>query len=213
MKETLELTGTIEKIIFRNSGNGYTVAAFRVEKRGDAEAEKETLTVVGTFGDCHEGRTYLLRGEITTHAKYGRQLQVSTYEEAMPEGSEAVEQFLAGGAIRGIGPKMAAAIVAKFGDDTLTVIETQPERLTEISGIGEKKAAAITESFRAQREFAAIAIELQRYGVNSHQAMQLYRAFGADTVQKVMDDPYCLAGEELNIGFRRADEIARKLPC
>ena len=222
MKEVLELTGTVEKIIFRNDSNGYTVAAFRVESAAadglsPEEAadllttDEETLTIVGTFGDCREGRSYLLRGSLTSHARYGTQFQADYYEEEMPKGREAVEQFLASGTIKGVGPKMAAAIVERFGDDTLTVIETEPDRLTEISGIGEKKAAAIADSYKAQREFASIAIELQRYGITSHQAMTLYKTFGAETVATVTDDPYLLVGEDLGIGFRRADAIAQRM--
>ena len=114
----------VERITYQNPENGYSVIKCRAKNFSDL------VTVVGSMPDVHVGSVLSLTGQWRVDARYGRQFQVDTYEEEMPKGSEAVEQFLSSGAIRGIGPKMARAIVNKFGDDTLEIIEKEPDRLT-----------------------------------------------------------------------------------
>ena len=127
MKE--EKQGVIADIIFHNQENGYTIAVF--------ETEDEQFTAVGNLPSCHKGRSYLLRGQWKIHPTYGEQFAISSFEEVMPSTEEGIEEFLSSGVLKGIGKKTAAAIVARFGNETFAVIENQPHRLTEIPGIGE----------------------------------------------------------------------------
>lgn len=203
MKEFLEVEGIISDIIFYNKENGYIVAVF--------ETEEEMFTIVGNVFDALEGKSYLLRGNFIEHKKYGEQFSFFEYEEIMPETEEGVESFLCSGVIKGIGPKMAAAIVARFGKETLKIIESNPERLTEVSGIGEKKAELISEAFLKHRTFAQIVIFLQKFGIRSEMAMRLYKAYGDKTIAFIEENPYRLVEDVFGIGFKKADQIAEKL--
>jgi len=143
-----EKQGTITEIIFRNDDNGYTVAVM--------ETDEEEFTVVGVLPVCVKGTGYRMRGSFKVHPTYGEQFAFTEYEELLPEGADKITAFLASGVIRGIGPKTAALIVGHFGENTLKIIEEEPRRLLEISGIGEKKIATVKESYDAHREFATI---------------------------------------------------------
>lgn len=129
MEETIE--GYVEHIIFRNQENGYTVASL--------VSDGEEITCVGTFRFLNEGETIRAKGEFTRHPSYGRQFSVSSYESVIPQDSAAMERYLGSGAIKGIGAALAARIVKKFGEDTLRIVEEEPERLAEVKGISEKR--------------------------------------------------------------------------
>lgn len=198
-----EKQGIIAEIIFHNQENSYTIAVF--------ETEDEQFTAVGTLPSCRKGSTYLIRGQWKVHPSYGEQFSFFEFEEIMPSSEEGIEDFLASGVLKGIGKKTAAAIVAKFGSKTLDIIENQPERLTEISGIGPKKAESVAEAFRSHREFANITLYLQQYGINADYAMKLYRVYGPDTIAAIEDNPYQLVDDVFGIGFKKADRIAQKM--
>ncbi|MBR3212818.1 MAG: ATP-dependent RecD-like DNA helicase [Firmicutes bacterium] len=198
-----ERTGTVCEVIFRNEENGYTVAVM--------ETDDEYITVVGNLPNCAKGSRFTLRGTVKEHPLYGEQFAFTEFMEIMPENAEAIFDFLRSGVIKGVGPVTAAALVAKFGDDTLKIIEEEPEKLTEVSGIGEKTADKIVESFRAHREFADVSIALQEYGLSIAQAMRLYAAYGPDAVDIVQSDPYRLIDEVPGFGFRKADVIASRM--
>ena len=198
-----ERTGTVCEIVYRNEENGYTVAVM--------ETDDEYITVVGNLPNCAKGSRFTLRGTVKEHPLYGEQFAFTEFMEIMPENAEAIFDFLRSGVIKGVGPVTAAALVAKFGDDTLKIIEEEPEKLTEVSGIGEKTADKIVESFRAHREFADGSIALQEYGLSIAQAMRLYAAYGPDAVDIVQSDPYRLIDEVPGFGFRKADVIAAKM--
>ena len=198
-----ERTGTVCEVIFRSEENGYTVAVM--------ETDDEYITVVGNLPNCAKGSRFTLRGTVKEHPLYGEQFAFTEFMEIMPENAEAIFDFLRSGVIKGVGPVTAAALVAKFGDDTLKIIEEEPEKLTGVSGIGEKTADKIVESFRAHREFADVSIALQEYGLSIAQAMRLYAAYGTDAVDIVQSDPYRLIDEVPGFGFRKADVIAAKM--
>ena len=198
-----EITGTLTQIIFYNEENGYTIA--------EMETEDELVTVVGGLPYAKTGTTYLLRGEYRVHPKYGEQFSFSHAEEAMPTTASGIQEFLASGTIKGIGPKTAAAIVKRFGEDTMEIIESDPDRLTEVDGIGRKKAVQIAESYSAHREFADVALAFGEYGLTSSQALKLYMSYGKDAVSIVRDNPYRLIDEVRGIGFRKADAIAEAM--
>ena len=137
MSETV--TGYIDHVIFRNEDNGYTVMVLKGMEEG------QELTCVGTFPAITQGVSIEASGNYTTHPVYGKQFQISSYVEKMPEDALAVERYLGSGAIKGIGAALAARIVRRFGDDTMRIVEEEPERLAEIKGISEKKAMEIAE--------------------------------------------------------------------
>ncbi|MBQ9708791.1 MAG: ATP-dependent RecD-like DNA helicase, partial [Firmicutes bacterium] len=198
-----EYEGAIVEIIFHNSENGYTVAIF--------ETDLEAFTVVGTLPSVRVGQSLKIRGQFREHPTYGEQFQISEWEETLPSSKEGIREFLASGVMKGVGKKTARLIVSKFGEDTLRVIEEEPERLTEINGIGPKTADRIAESYRAHREFAGITLYLQSYGIGPGYALKLYQVYGADTVAAVEENPYRLVDEVFGIGFKKADAIARKI--
>ena len=198
-----EKKGVLTEIIFHNDENGYTVGVF--------ETEEEYFTCVGCIAEPRKGATYRLTGEFRVHPGYGEQFSFTACEEVMPEGTDEIRAFLASGTVKGIGPKTAALIVDKFGEDTLRIMEESPERLTEISGIGEKKAKQIGESYAVRREFAGVSLHFQKYGITSDQAYKLYRAYGAEAVALIEENPYRLVDEVYGFGFKRADAIAEKL--
>lgn len=199
----MQQEGKLGKIIFNNPENGYTVAVF--------DTEAGAIRIAGSFAEPKSGAKYRLEGRFTIHPKYGEQFSVSSYEEMMPEGADAILEFLSAGNIRGIGPKTAAQIVDMFGDETLTVIEETPERLLMVSGIGAKTLARITESFGESREFAGTSIELRELGIEMNEAVRVYKLYGKDSVRIVSENPYILAEDIRGINFNRADAIAAKL--
>lgn len=198
-----EKQGTIAEIIFHNQENAYTIAVF--------ETEEEQFTAVGNLPACRKGSAYIIQGQWKNHPTYGEQFAFSSFEEIMPSSEAGIEEFLASGVLKGIGRKTAAAIVAKFGSETFDIIEKEPQRLTEISGIGAKKAEAVSEAFRSHREFAEITLYLQQFGINADYAMKLYKVYGRDTIGAVEENPYRLAEDVYGIGFKKADKIAQKI--
>ncbi len=198
-----EKKGTIADIIFRNEKNGYTIAVF--------ETEEEQFTAVGSMAACRKGLSLVLRGSFTVHPKYGEQFAFSGYEEVIPESLQGIEEFLATGMLKGIGPKTAAAIVQKFGKDTFRIMEETPEKLAEVSGIGTKKAAAIGEAFALHREFAKVTMYFQKFGISTDYSLKLYKAYGSQTIRIIEENPYVMIDDIFGIGFRKADSIATKI--
>ncbi len=194
---------TIAEIIFYNEENGYTVAA--------VQSETEEFVAVGCLPDSSKGRTYVLSGVWKQHHSYGEQFVFSEFREVMPTSLEGIREFLASGMLKGIGRKTAASIVAKFGKNTFDVIEKAPHRLTEISGIGQAKAEAVSEAFRAHREFAEVAMYFQQYGISTEYAMKLYKQYGSDTIAVTAQNPYQIVKDVSGIGFHKADVMALAL--
>lgn len=197
--------GVIADVIYSNRENGYTIAVF------ENEETQEQFTACGYLPPADRGRVFTLKGTWKTHPSYGEQFSFQSYEEELPKTSKGIEDFLSSGLMRGIGKKTAAVIVKKFGEDTLRVIEEEPERLTEIDGIGKVKAASVAEAFRVHREFAQIVLYLQQFGISAGYAMKLYKVYGSDTIKAIEENPYQLVDDVFGIGFRKADKIAEKM--
>lgn len=193
----------ITEIIFHNESNGYTVAV--------AESREEEFTVVGCLPSSCLGMTYELTGEWKNHQTYGEQFAFTEFREVMPTSADGIEGFLASGVLKGIGKKTAAAIVKKFGQDTFRIIEEEPHRLVEVSGIGAAKAETICDAFAAHKEFAEVTLYFQQYGISADYAMKLYRQYGAAAVDIARENPYQLIKDVAGIGFRKADAMALKL--
>lgn len=199
-----ELMGRLADIIFHNSENGYLVGVLETD-------DGEEITVVGTLPLPREGGTYAFFGKQVIHPAYGHQFAFDTYEEVVPQTAEAIEAFLASGIIRGIGPSTASLIVKAFGDRSLEIIENEPERLLDISGIGPKKLVVIKEGFDSQREVRNIVMFLRTHGISASFAGKIYKKYGSEAISQLEKNPYRLVDDIWGIGFRQADEIASKL--
>ena len=196
--------GTVEDIIFRNDQNGWTVAAVRLDGSG-------RTSVVGILPFLAVGEHAIFDGELVEHRDYGEQIRVSSYETTRPETKSAVEKYLASGLVKGIGPATAKLIVQRFGARALDVMESEPERLTEVAGIGRKRAATIAESFAEQNEMRTTLMFLQNYGLSPTLSMKIYRAYGDMTEKVLRANPYRLVDEIDGVGFKTADAIATAL--
>lgn len=199
----MQIEGKLVRIIFNNSSNGYTVGVF--------DTEDGAIRIAGSFAEPRIGTAYKLDGKFTVHPKYGEQFSVAGYEEKLPEGKEAILEFLAAGNIRGIGPKTAKLIVDAFGEESLKVIEETPEKLLRINGIGPKSLAKITESYGESREFADSSLVLREIGIEMSDAVKIYKLYGKDAVAIVRENPYILVEDIRGMTFPKADEIASKL--
>lgn len=193
-------TGTIEEIIYHNEENGYTV--------GIMETDDDVVTFTGTFANISEGETMCLTGQWGNHKRYGKQFNVESYEIILPDSLMGIEKYLSSGLIKGVGKSTAKRLVEHFGDKTLEVMQYNPGLITEVEGIGEKKATIITESFREQIEIKEIMMYLQKYGITPSYGIRIYKKYGKETVEKVSDNPYMLAEEIQGIGFKLADKVA-----
>lgn len=201
----MELSGTIESIIYRNADNGYTVLELLTD-------DDEHVTAVGSLALCNRGERVMLGGYFTSHPKYGKQFRAESYKTLAPATLSAIESYLGSGLIKGIGPSTARAIVQTFGMDTLDVLDHAPERLLEISGIGKKRCALITASYRENTELRDIMLALEPYGVTVGQAMKLYRIYGSLCLARIEENPYQMIADVEGIGFVTADRIAQNVP-
>ena len=203
MSETV--TGYLDHVIFRNDDNGYTVMVLK-----GLEEEKE-LTCVGTFPAITQGASIEAMGNYITHPVYGKQFQISSYVEKMPEDALAMERYLGSGAIKGIGAALAARIVRRFGNDTMRIVEEEPERLAEIKGISEKKALEIAEQMTEKADMRRAMVFLQKYGISLNLGAKIYQKYGQSVYGVLQENPYRLAEDISGVGFRIADEIASRI--
>ena len=203
MSETV--TGYIDHVIFRNDDNGYTVMVLK------GMEEEQELTCVGTFPAITQGASIEATGNYITHPVYGKQFQISSYTEKMPEDALAMERYLGSGAIKGIGAALAARIVRRFGNDTMRIVEEEPERLAEIKGISEKKALEIAEQMTEKADMRRAMVFLQKYGISLNLGAKIYHKYGQSVYGVLQENPYRLAEDISGVGFRIADEIASRI--
>lgn len=196
------IEGYVDHIIYRNSDNGYTVMSLDVEG--------EEVTCVGILSYIGEGEKIEAQGQYIAHPTYGEQFKIETYGIKPPEDEEAVERYLGSGAIKGVGTALAARIVRRFHGDTFRIIEEEPERLAEIKGISDKKAREIAEQVYEKRDMRKAMIFLQQFGITTALAVKIYEQYGANIYQVIQENPYQLADDISGVGFRIADEIAKR---
>lgn len=197
------LSGYVEKIVFRNTESGYTVLNL---VRDDIE-----VTCVGSFPFINEGEYIEVIGTYIEHPLYGEQLKVEQYDMKQPEDLFSMERYLGSGAIKGIGATMAARIVRKFKKDTFRIIEEEPERLAEVKGISERIAREIATQFEEKKEMRNAMLFLQQYGITTNLSVKIYQAYGCKLYDIIKENPYKLADDIQGVGFKIADEIARKV--
>jgi len=198
------LDGTVERVVYRDEATHFSVARFAVDGG-------EPVTVVGALPPLGEGLPLRLRGRWVVDRKWGKQFKVDSFQTRSPETLVGIERFLGSGSIPGIGPELARRLVARFGLDTLKVIETQPHRLIEVDGIGPSRASRVAAAFAEQRHLQDVMVFLRGHGVTAAFAARILKRYGNDAIRVVRENPYRLALEVWGIGFRTADGIAEKL--
>ena len=204
MQETQILQGTVAAVVYQNYDNGYAVLRLGV---GDGE----TVTVVGTIPLPSVGERLMVTGRWGTHQSYGRQFEAEFLERLMPQTAMEILRYLSGRVIKGIGPKTAARIVDRFGDETLTIMERDPLRLAEVPGISREKAKAIGEEFRLRVGMRQLMEFFTLHQLPAELAVRTYKLYGESTVELLYDDPYLLMDEGLEAPFGSVDRFAIEL--
>lgn len=196
---------TVERITYQNEENGWSV--LRVNVKG----YKDVVTLVGNFCDTKVGAVLAVEGNWRMDAKFGKQFQAVNWKEELPSSIVGIEKYLGSGLIKGIGSVYAKKIVAKFGEETLNIIEEDIQRLSEVDGIGKKRINLIAKSWEKQKDVKDIMVFLQGNGVSSAYAAKIYKAYGKESIDKVKENPYRLADDIWGIGFKTADSIAKSM--
>jgi exodeoxyribonuclease V alpha subunit len=198
------LDAVLERITYANEETGYTIARVATDRSGS-----DLLTVVGSLLGVQPGESLRLVGRWGSHPRYGRQFEVHSFTTVLPATIQGIERYLGSGLIKGIGPRMAARIVAHFGADTLRVIEAEPGRLVEVPGLGPKRTAMIGTAWEEQKAIKEVMVFLQGVGVSTSLAVRIYKRYGDASISVVRNEPYRLAADVWGIGFKTADTIAR----
>ena len=201
----LTLEGHLEHITYHNKDTHYTVAKIMTG------ASQNPVTIVGYMAGVSPGETLKIRGKWETHPKYGPQFKVQSYEVTLPGTLGSIRKYLESGMIKGIGPSMAGKLVDAFGVRTFDVIEKKPERLLEVDGIGETKAAMICNAWRDHHVIRGLMQFLQEMGVKTSYGAKIYNEYGSDAVELLREDPYQMANDFPGTGFLIADTIAQNL--
>lgn len=200
-----DLQGVVERLTYHSEESGYTIARLK------APRTSELITIVGNFANIQAGQTLQMTGIWRDHPKYGAQFQVTQYRETKPATLTGIEKYLGSGLIKGVGPVTAKRIVAHFGLETLEVIETQIERLSEVPGIARKRVKLIQSAWVTQKAIKEVMLFLQGNGVSTTYAVKIYKQYGDAAIATVTQNPYQLATDVYGIGFVTADAIARNL--
>ncbi len=196
---TETISGQVEEINFRDDNSGFTVM--------NITYHEELLTVVGKFTDVAVGENVKATGYFTTHSTYGTEFKAKFIERTPPDNSDAIFKYLASGVIKGIGPAMAKKIVEQFGDETIEIMENQPERLMEVKGITFNKSEKISEEIKRVFGIRAVMLYLANLGITSGEAVAVWKKWGAAAPSVISSNPFLLCGEDIGLGFEQADAI------
>ncbi|MBW6440181.1 ATP-dependent RecD-like DNA helicase [Actinoplanes hulinensis] len=197
------LEAVLERLTYVNEETGYTVA------RVAHKSSTDLLTVVGSLLGAQPGESLRLSGWWSSHPQYGRQFEVVSYTTVLPATIQGLRRYLGSGLVKGIGPVFAERIVDHFGLDTLEIIETVPERLVEVAGLGPKRTKKITAAWAEQKAIKEVMVFLQGVGVSTSIAVRIYKKYGDASISVVKNSPYKLAADVWGIGFKTADTIAQ----
>ena len=199
------LAGLVERVTFHNADNGFCV--LRIKARG----HRDLVTVVGHAAMVSAGEWITASGEWINDRTHGQQFKARFMRTSEPSSIEGIEKYLGSGMIRGIGPVYAGKMVRAFGEKVFDIIEAEPERLREVTGIGRVRAKRITDAWAEQKVIREIMVFLHGHGVGTARAVRIYKTYGVDAVQVMTENPYRLARDIRGIGFKTADAIAMKL--
>ncbi len=202
-KQLTVLTGVVETVIYSNEDTGFTVL--------ELDNGKELITVVGELMGAVEGEKLTLHGVYNVHPNYGTQFKASACERTLPATAAAIEQFLANGAVKGIGPVLASRLVKAFGDDTLEVMEKEPHRLREVQGISPAKCDKIAEEVSRLFGVRMVMLFLSRFGIDASTSIEIWKRYGSGTQELVSENPFILCDESIGVDFELCDSIAEKL--
>ena len=211
MKPSLEkssqevLAGLVERVTYHNAENGFCV--LRVKARG----HRDLVTLVGHAAAIAAGEWITASGEWVNDRTHGQQFKARFLRSSLPNSADGIEKYLSSGMIRGVGPAFAGRLIRAFGEKVFDVIETTPDRLREVAGIGKMRAASILAAWAEQKAVREIMVFLHSYGVGTARAVQIFRTYGSDAIQVMTENPYRLARDIRGIGFKTADAIAMKL--
>lgn len=200
LKDIDKLSGSVEHITYTNNTNGYTVA--------NLKTEDDLVTVVGIMPFLSVGDLIEVRGKFDSHPTYGLQFKVNSFEKAAPSDTASILRYLSSGAIRGVGPSTARSIVERFGDKALEIIETEPERLSEIRGISLDKALKIADEYNKQFGVRDVMFFLSPFRVSPEGALKVFNALGSNATEIIRGNPYVLCTEEIGFSFEKAEEIS-----
>jgi exodeoxyribonuclease V alpha subunit len=198
--------GAVHRVTFTNEETGFTVA--RVLAEGPAGGG---VTIVGVLPSLAEGEWVRCEGSWETSPRFGRQFKVTTCLPATPKTAAGIERYLGSKRVKGVGPELARRIVSHFGAETLRVLESQPERLREVEGIGRKRQQQLVDGWKAHAAERAVLVFLHGLGIGAAHARRIYRAYGDDTSRRLTENPYCLSADIWGIGFATADRVARSV--
>lgn len=204
MEQKDHLNGTIDKIVYHNTENGFTIFTLSIKAN-------EKITVKGYLPHLNPGELVHIQGSWIIHPKFGKQFQAEQCSSKVPDSIVGLTKYLASGLIKGIGPVYAQKLVDAFGTQVLTIIDTQPEKLALVPGIGQKRIEAIMKGWIEQKEISHIMVFLQDKGISTTYATKIYKKYGARAIEIVTENPYRLADDIWGIGFKIADQIAQKM--
>lgn len=199
------LCGVVERITYENEDNGFSVIKIR------SKGFPDLVTVVGQLAAVNVGSVLSLKGDWRNDSKYGRQFVAREYRETLPATVAGIEKYLGSGLIKGIGPVYARRITSRFREDTLRVLEEEPDTLLEVDGIGAKRVEMIKKAWQEQKEIKNVMLFLQSNGVSTAYAVKIYKTYGNESISIVRANPYRLADDIWGIGFKTADKIAQQL--
>lgn len=202
--QLIELCGIIDKQIYKNEENGFGIFILKVNSQ-------EKITVQGYLPEIHQGENVTLQGLWVFHKKFGRQFEVKESIAKLPSSTIGIEKYLASGLIKGIGPKFAKRLVNAFAENTLEVIDKNPQRLLTINGVGNKKVEAITKAWQDQKEISKVIVFLKERDISTSFAVKIYKTYGKNSLEIIQQDPYKLVEDIWGIGFKSADQLALKL--
>ena len=215
----MQIKGYVEKIIYTNSDNGHTILDVSLTsdeiKRLQGECPDyaddidEEMVCVGTLHLINAGEYVVFNGDFTIHQTYGLQFKVTSYEESRPEDMDSIERYLGSGAIKGVGPALAARIVRHFKMDTFRVIEENPEELSQVKGISNRMAMEIADQVAEKKGMRNAMLFLGKLGIGMNLAVKIYKEYGEKVYEIIENNPYKLADDMEGVGFKIADEIAR----
>ena len=203
--DEVECIGSLERVVFHNADNGYTVLRLL------PEGKKDTVAVVGHMAGPNAGALLRIRGTWQNDPRWGRQIRMESYEEVLPATTEGIRLYLASGLIKGVRASLAERIVKRFGVDTLRILDEEPERLREVAGVGPKNLARIIQAWQAHQGMRDLMLFLQPHGVSAAYGVRIYRHYGQAALEIVRENPYRLAMDIHGIGFLTADTVALKL--